>query len=288
MAWCRAQDYEVVVGDDMARVDLDWWNTRLARHHIPVQLSGRDADGAPTDHGVAYLRRADLNDDTLPARGPADLCTLYRAAAWLTGHPTRPHARRFPDIVCTAADTSRRGAGLDVITTALDQLRRTPLPVCDPGPYRSRSGVAPHPRRRTVAAVALRLGRARHHDRRATAATRPPQRRHPGLPRLARRPHRGALHPHPLPPLQHPAAPLGHPRPGARRTDRNVAEPALARPPHPRRNASPGNASLVMTKVGVKRRGRHAGRHRTEQAATPTRTDIRSAQKELRRRYCLS
>lgn len=44
-------------------------------------------------------------------------------------------------------------------------------------------------------ALALQLGRARHRDRRAPAATRPTQRRHPGLPRLARRPVRAALHP---------------------------------------------------------------------------------------------
>jgi hypothetical protein len=145
VAWCRAQDYEVVVGDDMAKVDLDWWNTRLARHQIPVQLCGRDADGLPTDHGTAYLRRADLNDDTLPAQGPADLCVLYRAAAWLTGHPARSHARHFPDITRTAPNTPHRGAApaLDVITTALDQLRRAHPGEIDPGPYRSRSGWRP-------------------------------------------------------------------------------------------------------------------------------------------------
>lgn len=143
VAWCQAQDYQVMVGDDMARVDLDWWNTRLGHHHIPVQLSGRDADGLVVDHGTAYLRRDDLNSPTPAAHGPADLCTLYRAAAWLTGHPHRSHARRFPDTTSTARTAPRGaglGAGFGVITTALEQLRRTPLPVCDPGPYRSRSG----------------------------------------------------------------------------------------------------------------------------------------------------
>lgn len=139
VAWCQVQEYEVVVCDDMARVDLDWWNTRLARHKIPVQLSGRDPDGLVVDHGIAYLRRADLNTTTLPARGPADLCVLYRAAAWLTGHPERPHARRFPDITNTPRGRGR-GSELDVITAALDQLRRTHPEVHDPGPYRGRSG----------------------------------------------------------------------------------------------------------------------------------------------------
>lgn len=136
VAWCRAQDYDVEVGDDMARVDLDWWNTRLARHHIPVALSGRDPDGQPTDHGTAHLRRADLNDDTLPARGPADLVVLYRTAAWLSGHHDRPHARRFPDVRTPIAG----GDGLEVITTALRWCRDHHPMSADPGPYRNHSG----------------------------------------------------------------------------------------------------------------------------------------------------
>ena len=62
-AWCRAQEYQVVVGDDMARVDLDWWNQRLADRAIGVRLSGRYLDGAPTATGTAYLRRGDLHTD---------------------------------------------------------------------------------------------------------------------------------------------------------------------------------------------------------------------------------
>ncbi len=178
VAWCRAQDDEVMVGDDMARVDVDWWNTRLARHHIPVQLSGRDPDGAPTEHGIAHLRRADLNTDTLPAQGPADLVVLYRAAAWLTGHPDRPHARRFPDTRCTPAHTPPRGAGLsaergagfDVITTALDQLRHAHPGVHDPDPYRSRSG---WPRTPGVGPTLLSLYAWAVHDTTSPAARRP-------------------------------------------------------------------------------------------------------------------
>ncbi|MCV7072339.1 hypothetical protein H7H73_20115 [Mycobacterium rufum] len=60
VAWCRGQDVGVSVCDDMAEVDLEWWNARLARHAIPTRIVGRDVDGLPTDHGVGYLRRADL------------------------------------------------------------------------------------------------------------------------------------------------------------------------------------------------------------------------------------
>ena len=136
VAWCRAQDYGITVCDDVARVDVDWWNTRLDRHKIPVRLCGRDADGAPLDHGIGYLRRADLNTDTLPISGPADLCVLYRAAAWLCGHRDRAHARRFPDV-----RNPPPGDGFDVITAALDQLRQHgPAGTEFGGRYRPRSG----------------------------------------------------------------------------------------------------------------------------------------------------
>jgi hypothetical protein len=137
VAWCRAQDYEVVVGDDMARVDLDWWNTRLQRDAIPTRIVGRDADGAPTDHGIGYLRRADLDTDLSAAPGSPELNGLYRASAWLSGHPHRDRRRTFPD-VGTAA---RRGHGFDAITTALAAFRHTPWQaIPDAAPRRRWSG----------------------------------------------------------------------------------------------------------------------------------------------------
>ncbi len=74
-----------MVGGDMAEVDLDWWNTRLDSHRIPVRLWGRNADGVPVNRGKAFLSRDDING-SLPSKGPADLVVLYRAAAWLKGH----------------------------------------------------------------------------------------------------------------------------------------------------------------------------------------------------------
>ena len=67
VAWCRVQQYGVLVLDDMATVDLDWWNDRLTKHAIPVRLTGRDPDGAITDRGVAVITRGDLTAD--PAGG---------------------------------------------------------------------------------------------------------------------------------------------------------------------------------------------------------------------------
>lgn len=40
-------------------------NRRLQAQAIPARIVGRDADGAPVDHGHGYLRRADI------ATGPA-------------------------------------------------------------------------------------------------------------------------------------------------------------------------------------------------------------------------
>lgn len=133
VAWCRAQDYEVLVGDDMARVDLDWWNTRLTRHAIPTRIVGRDAEGLPADHGVGYLRRADLTHDcdggqdaeTSAGPGSADLAVLYRAAAWLSGHPDRDRRRCFPDVRTPASS----GGELDAVTAALAACRHTPWQV---------------------------------------------------------------------------------------------------------------------------------------------------------------
>ena len=59
VAWCRVQQYGVLVLDDMATVDLDWWNDRLTKHAIPVRLTGRDPDGAITDRGVAVITRGE-------------------------------------------------------------------------------------------------------------------------------------------------------------------------------------------------------------------------------------
>lgn len=98
VVWCRAQDYALIVGDDIAPVDLDWWNTALADHKIGVRLWGRDLDGRPVDSGAAFLRRDDLPTGVLPDAGPRELGVLYRAAAWLAGHPRRPRAKRFIDV----------------------------------------------------------------------------------------------------------------------------------------------------------------------------------------------
>lgn len=67
--WCRAQQYGVTVLDDMAVVDLDWWNHRLADRGLAVRLAGRDADGAPTDHGVAVIARGDLTTASAAGEG---------------------------------------------------------------------------------------------------------------------------------------------------------------------------------------------------------------------------
>jgi hypothetical protein len=134
VAWCREQDYGVSVCDDMAPVDLDWWNRRLERHAIPARIVGRDADGAPTDHGIGYLRRADITADTVTGCGSPDLGVLYRAAAWLSGHPHRDRRRTFPDVGTPA----RPGHDVDAITTALAACRHTP--------WQAIPGAAPHRR----------------------------------------------------------------------------------------------------------------------------------------------
>lgn len=130
VAWCRGQDVGVSVCDDMAEVDLEWWNTRLARHAIPTRIVGRDVDGLPTDHGVGYLRRADLigdvdggvDADSSRDGGSVDLGMLYRAAAWLSGHPGRDRRRCFPDVRTYASSGGER----DAVTAALLAYRHTP------------------------------------------------------------------------------------------------------------------------------------------------------------------
>ena len=141
VAWCREQDYGVSVCDDMAPVDLDWWNCRLERHSIPARIVGRDADGAPTDHGIGYLRRADLtvdlHADTVTGHGSPELGVLYRAAAWLSGHPHRDRRRTFPDVGTPA----QPGHDVDAITTALAACRHTPWQaIPDAAPHRRWSG----------------------------------------------------------------------------------------------------------------------------------------------------
>lgn len=141
VAWCRGQDVGVSVCDDMAPVDLDWWNTRLARHAVPARIVGRDTDGAPTDDGVGYLRRADLTSgldaDRLGGRETPDVGMLYRAAAWLAGHPDRDRRCRLPDIR-TSAPPDR---AFDAVTTALAACRHTPWQaIPDAAPRRRWSG----------------------------------------------------------------------------------------------------------------------------------------------------
>ena len=147
VAWCREQDYGVSVCDDMAPVDLDWWNRRLERHAIPTRIVGRDADGAPTDHGIGYLRRADLtvrdlHTDTVTGPGSPELGVLYRAAAWLSGHPHRDRRRTFPDV----SHPRTTGHDVDAITTALAACRHTPWQaIPDAAPHRAVVGLAHTP-----------------------------------------------------------------------------------------------------------------------------------------------
>lgn len=120
---------------DIAEVDLDWWNTRLDRHGIPVHLWGRNADGVPVSSGKAFLSRDDLNG-SLPSKGPTDLGVLYRAAAWLQGHKHRGHVPRFVDVrnfVGGTTDFTR-------ITAALQACREQHPANLDHGPYRMWSG----------------------------------------------------------------------------------------------------------------------------------------------------
>jgi hypothetical protein len=173
VAWCREQDYEVMVGDDMAPVDLDWWNRRLQRHKIPAWITGRDADGLPTDHGIGYLRRADLTADlhTDPSAvpGSAELSVLYRAAAWLSGHPHRDRRRTFPDVRTPAP----LGHDFDIITTALAACRHTPwASIPDAAPRRRWSGW-PHTPGVGPTVVSLYCWATHHTDSAAYGVVRP-------------------------------------------------------------------------------------------------------------------
>lgn len=136
--WCRAQQYGVTVLDDMAVVDLDWWNHRLAEHGLAVRLAGRDADGAPTHHGVAAIARGDLTTASDAGDGAlGEVGVLYSAAAWLSAHRDRDRARRFSDVRTPA----QSGDAYDAILTALHACRH-PDALSDPptGPGRRRSG----------------------------------------------------------------------------------------------------------------------------------------------------
>ncbi len=173
VTWCRAQDYQVVMGDDMACVDLDWWNRRLQRHAIPAQIVGRDADGAPTDHGIGYLRRADLtgdlDTDTVTVPGSSELGVLYRAAAWLSGHPHRDRRRTFTNVSTPA----RPGHEFDAITTALAACRHNPWQaIPDAAPRRRWSGW-PHTPGVGPTLLSLYCWATHHTDSAAPGAMRP-------------------------------------------------------------------------------------------------------------------
>jgi hypothetical protein len=108
--WCKSQNYDHTVLDDMALVDLDWWNERLAEQGIDVRLSGRDLDGAVVTDGRAYICRGDLNGSIAGGAPDDDLTILFRAAAWLMEHPRRRQRRAFPEVMTPA----RNGMGLDL------------------------------------------------------------------------------------------------------------------------------------------------------------------------------
>lgn len=152
--WCHANDYGTTILDDIADVDLDWWNTRLADHKIPVRISGRDPDGTPITGGRAFLRRGDIPGGVLPDAGRADLAVLYRAAAWLFGRheyrqmPIRCHRARFVDV---RSPSGGAGDEFTAITNALRVCRQTPLDLHDPG------GAGPWPRIPGVGPVVLSL-----------------------------------------------------------------------------------------------------------------------------------
>jgi hypothetical protein len=112
VAWCKSQDADLVVLDDMAPVDLDWWNSGLAARGIPVQLSGRDLDGATVTAGSAFLRRGDVVGSLEDEASDDDLAVLFRAAAWLMDHPRRRRRRVFPAVMTPAAG----GEGLNLST----------------------------------------------------------------------------------------------------------------------------------------------------------------------------
>ncbi|MCV7137497.1 hypothetical protein H7J06_31495 [Mycobacterium hodleri] len=176
VVWCRGQDVGVSVCDDMARVDLDWWNTRLGRRAVPVRIVGRDPDGLPTDHGVGYLRRADLTEDlvggpdtdTSAGPGSADVGVLYRAAAWLSGHADRDRRRCFPDVATPAPP----GHEFDAVTTAVAACRHTPWQVIPDAAVRRRWSGWPHVPGVGPAVVSLYLWAVDQHGSSVTGGAR--------------------------------------------------------------------------------------------------------------------
>ncbi len=140
--WCRAQDYELVVADDIAPVDLDWWNKRLTDHKIPVRLWGRDPDGRQVDSGEAFLRRDDIVAGSVPDQGPENLCVLYRAAAWLSGHRLRRRSKRFIDV-----RTGSRQDNLETVSNGLRLCRTGSIAIGgsggDSSPWPNTPGVGP-------------------------------------------------------------------------------------------------------------------------------------------------
>ena len=98
--WCRRQPYAIAVLDDVVEVDLDWWNSRLARREIPAQISGRTSDGEQVWAGKAFLRRGDLEPDApgVTLAEEPEFSRLYMCAAWLAEHTSRATRRRFVDI----------------------------------------------------------------------------------------------------------------------------------------------------------------------------------------------
>ncbi|ALG84248.1 hypothetical protein [Gordonia phthalatica] len=98
--WCRRQPYAITVLEDVVEVDLDWWNSRLARREIPAQISGRTSDGAQVWAGKAFIRRGDLEPDApgVELKEEPEFSRLYMCAAWLAEHRRRAVPRRFVDV----------------------------------------------------------------------------------------------------------------------------------------------------------------------------------------------
>ncbi|MBY6367991.1 8-oxoguanine DNA glycosylase OGG fold protein [Rhodococcoides corynebacterioides] len=134
--WCGSRSYEVDVLDDMAHVDLEWWNRHLREHRIPVHLPGRSADGAWTDEGHAHLPRRDLraSSRTLRLYGDPELVRLYLCLAWLSGTRDVRRVRRFADVRARGVPSP-----LTPILDGLAMFRREPALV-DVGPHRTWSG----------------------------------------------------------------------------------------------------------------------------------------------------
>ncbi|WP_040775074.1 hypothetical protein [Rhodococcus rhodnii] len=130
--WCATEPHDVAVLDDTVAIDLDWWNRRLERDEIPVQLRGRDEDGRVVESGQAFVRRDELAPGPL---APTDLESLYLCAAWLYSHRDRSRARRFVDVRSWRTPDKP----FDVITAAFETCRTRPS-LLDGGPFREWSG----------------------------------------------------------------------------------------------------------------------------------------------------